>query len=269
MTTLSLITVGVAFLYFASGLMIIGALKGKDAQASSWIRWPILLAMLLHAYTIQAEIFQRSTVHFGFGFAISAMLLFAALALFIESFVHRLHGQLGIVLIITGLATVFPILFPGKAVDVTDWTFFFRVHIILALAAYSFMTIAVVQAILMGYQNRALKRLDRKESGFMESMPGLVVQERIFFRIVATGFACLTAVLVTGAVATKEMLDVYYQLDHKFLLTVFSWVIFGILLAGRVFAGWRAKKALTWFWVGFIVYFVAYLGYSFVLELQG
>lgn len=269
MTTLSLITVGAAFLYFASGLMIVSALKGKDAQAASWIRCPILLGILLHGYTIQAEIFQRNTVHFGFGFAISAMFLFAAIALFIESFIHRLHGQLGIVLAMTGLATVFPILFPGKPIDVTDWTFFFRIHIILALAAYSFMTIAVVQAVLMGYQNRALKCIERKESGFMESMPGLLVQERIFFRIVATGFACLTAVLLTGAVATKEMLDVYVQFDHKFLLTVFSWVIFGILLAGRIFGGWRAKKALLWFWAGFVVYFVAYLGYSFVLEFQG
>jgi ABC-type uncharacterized transport system permease subunit len=46
-----------------------------------------------------------------------------------------------------------------------------------------------------------------------------------------------------------------------------SWLIFGILLAGRIFAGWRARRALVWFWTGFIFLVIAYFGYSFVKEL--
>ena len=83
-------------------------------------------------------------------------------------------------------------------------------------------------------------------------MPGLVVMERIFFRIVAAGFLCLTLVLVTGSIATKEQYGVFIHLDHKMILTWLSWAIFGSLLAGRYFAGWRAKT---------------YVGYSFILEV--
>lgn len=51
------------------------------------------------------------------------------------------------------------------------------------------------------------------------------------------------------------------------ILTWIAWVLFGILLAGRRFAGWRAKTALRWFWAGFLVFVIAYLGYSFILEV--
>lgn len=44
-------------------------------------------------------------------------------------------------------------------------------------------------------------------------------------------------------------------------------MFFGILLAGRRVAGWRARTALNWFWAGFVVFVVAYFGYSFIQEL--
>ena len=72
-----------------------------------------------------------------------------------------------------------------------------------------------------------------------------------------------------GAFATQEALGTYFSLDHKTILTWVAWVFFGILLAGRRIAGWRAKTALNWFWAGFVVFVVAYFGYSFVQELIG
>ena len=267
MTTLSLCTILAALLYLLSGIAVVSHMKGREGKAPSWLRWPIVAALVLHGVAIEAEVFQGDIIHFGFGFAVSAMLFFAALILFVESIIHRLHGQLGIILIAAAIGAVFPLAFPGRLVAGDEWSFMFRVHILLALAAYSLMTIATVHAVLMSLQNRELKRPQGKESAFLASMPGLVVMERIFFRIVACGFVCLTLVLVTGSFATNEVFGVFVNLDHKFLLTLIAWVLFGILLAGRAFRGWRAKTALTWFWVGLGALVIAYLAYSFVLEL--
>ena len=101
----------------------------------------------------------------------------------------------------------------------------------------------------------------------LDSLPGLVVMERVFFRIVATGFFCLTLVLILGAVVTKELQGVYFLVDHKAVLTWISWLVFGVLLLGRTVWGWRAKTALRLFWAGFVVFAVAYFVYSFVLEV--
>lgn len=266
MTAMTICSALAAVLYLAAGTAIVGALKRGDSKASSLVRLPILLGLILQGWAIQGEMFRVDAVHFGFGFAVSVLFFFAVVILFVESFVHRLHGLFGIVLIASAFGAVFPILFPGQAIPASEWTPFFRCHLLLALCAYSFMTIALVQAVLMGVQNRALKA-PGEESNFLSSLPGLVVMERIFFRIVLVGFLCLVLVLVTGSIASKEAHGVFIHLDHKMILTWLACALFGVLLAGRRFAGWRAKTALNWFWTGYGVLALAYLGYSFILEV--
>lgn len=267
MTSLTICSGIAALLYLAAGIAIVGAMKQKAGKASSLIRWPVLLGLILHGYAVEGEMFQPDAVHFGFAFAVSVTFFFAVIALFIETIIHRLHGQFGIILIAAAFGTILPVIFPGTPIPAQEWTSLFRWHLLLALAAYSFMTIALVQAVLMSLQNRQLKSGSTKESHFLDSLPGLVVMERIFFRIVAVGFVCLTLVLLTGSFATYEMSGTYLLVDHKMLLTWVAWVIFGLLLGGRRFAGWRAKTALNWFWAGFAVLVIAYVGYSFIREI--
>ncbi|MDO5531852.1 inner membrane protein YpjD [Sutterella sp.] len=256
-----------ALLYLAAGIAIVTAMKkGADARASSLIRWPVLLGLIMHGLAIQGEMFQPESVHFGFGYAVSVMFFFAVIILLIESWVHRLHAQFGIVLIAAAFGAVFPAIFQGSAVAASGWTALFRWHLLTALAAYSFMVIALVHAILMSIQNRQLKS-PGTANGFIDSLPGLIVMERIFFRIVGCGFVLLTLVLIMGAWVTKEAYGVFFQFDHKMILTWISWIIFGVLLLGRWLAGWRARTALRLFWAGFIVFVVAYFCYSFIVEV--
>lgn len=267
MSVLLVTTVIAALLYLVSGLLIVNAMKkGADAKASSLLRWPVLLGLVLHGWALQSEMFQPEAVHFGFGFALSEMFFLAVLTLFVETMIHRLHGQFGIILIAAAFGSLCPTLFPAPAIPAADWTPLFRWHLLAALAAYSFMTIALVQAVLMAAQNRHLKS-PGTNGGLIDSLPGLVVMERIFFRIVACGFACLSLVLVLGAFATHEAQGVWFVFDHKMILTWLSWIVFGVLLLGRLTAGWRARTALRLFWAGFAVFVIAYFGYSFIVEV--
>lgn len=268
MSALTICTVLAALLYLGSGLAIIKAMKGEGAKASSLLRWPVLAALVLHGYALHGEMFSHEAVNFGFGYAMSEMFFFAVIILLIESWVHRVHGQFGIVLIGAAVGVLMPLVFAGQTIASTEWTVIFRWHLFLAIAAYAFLMIALVHAILMTVQNRRLKSpAAEDDASFLDTLPGLVVMERIFFRIVTVGFLCITATLIVGAFATNERLGVYFSFDHKTILTWLAWVLFGILLIGRRFAGWRAKKALNWFWAGFAFFVIAYFGYSFVLEL--
>ncbi len=255
-----------ALLYLAAGISIVRAMRSGAERAPGWLRALVVCGALLHAYAIQGEMFQPDTVHFGFGYALSITFFFAVVVLLIESWVHRLHGQFGIILIASAAGALMPVFFPGEPSAAAQWSTFLRCHLLFALASYSFMGIALVHAVLMGLQNRYLKA-PAEETSFLASMPGLVVMERIFFRIVIFGFVCLTAVVLTGAFATEEAYGTLFHLDHKTILTWIAWVIFGILLLGRYCAGWRARRALVWFWAGFAVQVVAYLCYSFVQEI--
>lgn len=269
MTVLTVGTLIAAALYLLSGLSIIRAMRGKDGKAAPWLRWPILIALLIHAWALHGEMFQSDAVHFGFGYAVSETSFMAMLILLIETWIHRLHGQFGIALVFASIGTVLPAIFVGQPIQAAEWTQLFRWHLFFAIAGYAFMFIAVVQALLMRAQNLRLKHPieDDAKTDFLDSMPGLIVMERIFFRIVMVGFLCITITLVLGALATFEAYGSYFHLDHKTVLTYLSWIIFAILLAGRYLAGWRAKTALRWFWVGVGLFVIAYFGYSFALEM--
>ena len=269
MTLLSVSALLATVLYLASGIGIISAMKGREGKASSLWRWPVLLGLIAHVYALHGEMFRPDAVHFGFGYAISETCFFAIVILLIETWIHRLHAQFGIVPSLAGLGTLMPILFPGAAIVAVEWTPIFRWHLFFAIAGYAFMFVAVVQAVVIGAQNRRLKepREDDAKMDFLDSMPGLVVMERIFFRIVAVGFLCITVTIVLGAITTHDTYGTWLHLDHKSVLTWISWAIFAILLLGRTFAGWRAKTALVWFWVGVGLFCIAYLGYSLTNEL--
>ena len=171
-------------------------------------------------------------------------------------------------LIVAAAGSVLPVVFPGVTYATEAWSILFRVHLLAALAAYSFMTIAVVQAIFLMRMDRALKNpLQASRGGILSNMPNLMAMERILFRIIACGFLCLTLVLILGAFATMQAHGTPFVWEHKTILTWLAWIVFAVLLIGRYGFGWRKKKALGWFWAGIFALAAAYLIYRLVIEV--
>ena len=99
----------------------------------------------------------------------------------------------------------------------------------------------------------------------VRTLPPLEVMERLLFQMIGTGFALLSAALLTGIVFLE---DIFAQhLVHKTVLSIVSWMIFGILLWGRWRFGWRGRTAIRWTLSGFLFLILAYFGSKLVLEL--
>jgi ABC-type uncharacterized transport system permease subunit len=56
-------------------------------------------------------------------------------------------------------------------------------------------------------------------------------------------------------------------LSHKTLFGIVSWLIFGALLAGHHWRGWRGRTAVHWTLAGFTALLLAYIGSKVVLEV--
>ena len=56
------------------------------------------------------------------------------------------------------------------------------------------------------------------------------------------------------------------HLVHKTTLSLLALILFGLLLAGRRFAGWRGQKAVYLYLGGFLILCLAYFGSRFILE---
>lgn len=136
-------------------------------------------------------------------------------------------------------------------------------HILLSIVAYSLLTLATLQALLLNYQNNRLKSHHVKS--ILGVFPPLQTMESLLFDLVWAGFILLTLSIATGIVFID---DIFAQnLSHKTVFSLVSWLLYAMLLGGRHILGWRGRAAIRWVILGFIMLMLAYFGSKFVIEV--
>jgi ABC-type uncharacterized transport system permease subunit len=91
--------------------------------------------------------------------------------------------------------------------------------------------------------------------------------ERLMFTLLWLAFVFLTLTLVTGVFFSEALFGKPFPFNHKTVFSVFSWLIFGGLLAGHLYFGWRGMLAVRWTLIGFLMLLLSYVGSKFVLEV--
>ena len=244
---------------------------------ASWERAALLLPILLHAWLLHQELIAPTQLRFGFGQALSVMLLLGVAIYWVESLFYSLEGMQPLVLPVAALAAPLPALFPGLAVTHTA-SLEFRLHLILGMAAYSVFTIAMLHALLMALAERSLHKSRKAPvgdaargggplNGPLAGLPPLLTLERLLFHLIAMAFVLLTLTLATGILFSESLFGRALRFDHKTLFALLSWLAFAILLVGRYAWGWRGRMALRFTLIGFIMLLLAYVGSRFVLEV--
>mgnify|MGYP001084770193 CR=1 FL=1 len=142
----------------------------------------------------------------------------------------------------------------GAAVDI---------HIISSVLAYSIFALATAQALLLAWQDHALRR--RQPDGLLGVLPPLQVMEALLFQLLVVGFVLLSFALLTGWLFVDNLLA--QDLVHKTVISGLAWIVFAIVLIGRYFAGWRGRTAVRGTLAGFLLLALAYFGSKVVLEL--
>ena len=236
-------------------------LQGIAAGERAWL----LLALLLHGTTLMGEIFPVGAMRFGFSVALSLILWLAIALYWIESFYARMDGLQMLGLPLAALCVLLPTIFPGQRLLVNADSAVFRAHFLMAMLAYSLFTLAALHAILMAV---AEKRLHRgRLTPLLAGLPPLLTMEALLFRLIHIAFALLTLTLASGILFSETLFGKPLAFNHKTVLAILSWLIFGALLVGRHLRGWRGRTALRWTLAGFAALVLAYVGSRFVLEV--
>jgi ABC-type uncharacterized transport system permease subunit len=226
----------------------------------------LAVALLAHGFALHGAIFPGEGMRFGFAIALSLMVWLAICFCWVETLYNRLDGILAIALPTGALAAVLPAIFPAPQTTLpyADYAVF-RVHLVIAMLAYSLFTLAMLHAMLMAIATRQLHhaRLSKALAG----LPPLLTMETLLFRLIGVAFVLLTLTLITGAMFSERLFGVAFRPDHKTVFTFVSWLLFGVLLAGRHLRGWRGRVALRWTLAGFVTLMLAYVGSHFVLEV--
>jgi ABC-type uncharacterized transport system permease subunit len=131
------------------------------------------------------------------------------------------------------------------------------------MLAYSLLTLASAQALLLAVQDNHLRR--HHPGGFIRALPPLQTMESLLFEMISLGFVLLSVALGTGFAYLDDMFA--QHLVHKTVLSIVAWIAFAVLLWGRYRFGWRGRTAIRWTLIGFAVLMLAYFGSKAVLEL--
>ncbi|MBV6306259.1 cytochrome c biogenesis protein CcsA [Candidimonas humi] len=246
---------------------------GEQAHTGKVGRICLLSAIILHGIALHQAILTDNGLRLSWALGLSAAIWVGMIIFWLESLILRIDGLLLILLPAVTLVTVVAAAFPQGYVVAHAHNDWLRVHLLIALTAYGLITVAALHAILMTALDRHLHRPVEQEasrgiiSRAFDSMPPLLVQEHLLFRLIWIGFIVLTLAVGSGAMVSIALTGRPFPLDHKTVFTLLSWITFGGLLIGRYARGWRGRIALRWTLVGFVFLLLAYTGSRFVLEV--
>lgn len=262
MMTAMTITLSILFYAAATGLLLkqwLGA-RNKINQQPFYFA---ALAVTLHAISLYSVIFTAQGIDIGFFSALSFTAWLMSLLLVIASFSLPI-GCLGLLVYPFALITLILRLSSEQQHLLTDGLAAgLQSHILFSLLAYSLLSIAVAQAILLYIQDKYLH--NKHPSGFLHSLPSLETMEIMLFRIIGLGVIALSISLLSGFYYLDDMFA--QHLVHKTILSIIAWLVFVILLWGHFHFGWRGKIAIKWSMSGFVLLMLAYFGSKFVIEL--
>jgi ABC-type uncharacterized transport system permease subunit len=218
--------------------------------------------LILHTWLLYDSIFSGVGLNLAF-FNALALTSWTVVTVLLVSSLTKPVDNLGILILPIAALTLYlearyrtvPLMTPA------GWAL--KLHVLFSMLAYSLLTLASVQAILLAVQDHHLH--SRQPGGFVRALPPLQTMESLLFEMIGAGFILLTLSLISGFAFLEDMFA--QHLVHKTVLSTLGWFVFGALLVGRFRYGWRGRTAIIWTLGGFVILILAYFGTKAVLEL--
>ena len=262
----SFLNIAAASLYIIAGVLLGRRLRSGDDGSTG--RRPALIistvAVVLHGVVLYTDLGPR--LEWSLGLTNAFSIIACALAMvFIALATTRPIENLGVaVLPVAAVSVIAAWLWPPGNEVLVSPSPQLTVHLTVSILAYAFLTLAVVQALLLNIQE---KRLHQRDPGrLLRTLPPIQTMEGLLFVLTGIGFVLLTLTLISGAAYTQSLLGVTFAFNHHTVLSIIAWVIFGVLLVGHFRFGWRGRYAAHWTIGGFVVLVLAYFGTKYVVE---
>ncbi len=249
-------------LYSLSTLCQWMRVKGRSAP-----KYPVLLFALggaiAQCFSIYHIIHIPEGINLNF-FAVASLSFWVVVLIVIASSVRKpLENLLLVLQPLTILAIASSAWFNETPLILQNHSTGMIAHILFSILAYSTLTIAAFQAVLLWYQESLLK--SHHPTGIIRAFPPMQTMEALLFEFLWAGLILLTLCLGTGFMFLEDMFA--QHVAHKTILGVLAWFLFATLLAGRVMLGWRGRTAIRWTLSGFVFLMLAFFGSKFVINL--
>jgi ABC-type uncharacterized transport system permease subunit len=257
------------FLYCLSAFLIFNQLKhhSKKAAGQRWLSLSLaFIGLSLHAVALYQLIWHTDGLDLGFFAAFSLITWLISIQILLSCFFRHIEA-LGIVMFpmagLAGLASlvssITPVA-PAQLIAVSNATI--QGHIMISVIAYSLIMLGAVQAILLAYQDRAIR--SHHPGGFIRYLPPIHDMETLLFQFLGFGFVLLSGSLITGFFYLEDIFAQHQA--HKTIFSLIAWLILGTLLFGRFQFGWRGRTAVRWTLSAFALLMIGFFGSKLVYQ---
>jgi ABC-type uncharacterized transport system permease subunit len=256
-----------AILYFISSFLIAknmrASLHNEAPVSTRWLLLSWVSALAIHALSLSTLVFIDHGMDLGIFRALSTVGWLTA-GLLLATCFGRASISIGlIVLPLAGISSVVGSTLPEVSFITEGGNKGLEIHIFISLLAYSMLTLATLQALLLSYQSNHLH--NHHPGGVLRILPPLQEMEHLLFQLLTAGFLLLSVGLITGFIFLDNIFA--QHLVHKTVLSIVAWFAYGILIWGHLQFGWRGKLAVRYTVIGFVLLMLAYFGSKVVLEL--
>jgi len=221
----------------------------------------VAVGITLHSNHLYGSILIADGFNLSLGNTVSMIGLELALIGLIAALDPALRGISAGLLLLGALAATMTG-FEGASASMAALVWQVRAHVLMALMSYGLLTVGAIVAVFAMLQERRLQA--GKISTLSTLFAPLETTEKLLFGITTAGFMGLALTILLGLTFVDDLFA--QHLAHKTTFSLLALFVFGTLLAGRFFAGWRGKRAVKLYLGGFLLLCVAYFGVRVVLE---
>jgi len=132
------------------------------------------------------------------------------------------------------------------------------IHVVLSLLGDAVFAVAFSTSVLYLFRERRLK--SHRVRGWMRQLPSLEALDRLNYVCLVWGVILLTLGIVSGVIWAHTAWRGAWTSDPKLVLSLAVWVIYVVLLLGRMTIGWRGRWAAQLTMAGFAVIVLSLVG---------
>jgi len=231
----------------------------------AWQRGVLAVVLCLHAFLLVHDMLGGVGFNLNLGTALSLIVWLTGVIYWIESYWVQVGILQNFILPVAAICVFLPYFMREQHVLTYANMSLFKSHLAISMLAYGLLTIAALHGFLLSVLEKRLHKGNLPV--LLNNLPPLMSLERLTFRILFAGFVLLTLTLLSGVSFSEALFGKPFRLNHKVIFGFIAWAIFGFLLLGRHFWGWRGRIAVRWLLSGFGFLLLAYLGSKFVLEV--
>lgn len=251
-----------AVFYTALAAALITQIIRQSTARLHYLFTGICVTLIFHSLGIYGTSVKPDGIQLSFFSELSLTFWVINILVLLSSLKKPLHNLFIFLLPLSALA-ILGVLLNHSNSSVFKLDFKLGSHVVLSILAWSLLTIATLQALLLAYQNHHLKAKTNLQ--YLRYLPPLQTIEALLFEFLLVGEILLTLSILTGFVFLENIFA--QHLVHKTVFSIAAWFVYAFLLLGKYRLGWRGNTAIRWTLAGFLFLMLAYFGTKLVLEI--